>query len=86
MNSVRPGKRRRIVVQYMAPKMTSRSNRAAELLRHVVDGVCRVVVLAHLSEKNNTQQLALRSAAAAVGGGREIHVAAGDRPLTPIVV
>ena len=43
------------------------SNReAAVLLREAVDGECRVVVLAHLSEKNNTRELARRSAAAAL--------------------
>jgi len=73
--------------QRVSGRLGHLSNReAAELLRHVVDGVCRVVVLAHLSEKNNTRQLAHRSAAAVVGRGRQIHVAASDEPLTPIVV
>jgi phosphoribosyl 1,2-cyclic phosphodiesterase len=73
--------------QRVAGRLGHLSNReAAELLRHVVDRACRVVVLAHLSEKNNTRQLARRSAAAVVGGGREIHVAAADEPSEPIVL
>jgi phosphoribosyl 1,2-cyclic phosphodiesterase len=65
------------------------SNReAGELLRETVDGGCRAVVLAHLSEKNNTHELARRSALAALEGRQrrapEIRVAAHDRPTEPV--
>jgi phosphoribosyl 1,2-cyclic phosphodiesterase len=64
------------------------SNReAAALLRlSAVDG-CRVVVLAHLSETNNTPELAERSARAAVGRkGPEIRVAAPGGASAPLVL
>ena len=64
------------------------SNReAASLLRlTAVDG-CRAVVLAHLSETNNTPELAERSARSAVGRrGPEIRVAASGGPSAPLVL
>ena len=65
------------------------SNReTAALLRDVVKPSCRAVILAHLSEKNNTQALARQTAATALrdaGCARtEMRVARAGRP-TPAV-
>jgi phosphoribosyl 1,2-cyclic phosphodiesterase len=61
---------------------------AASLLREVVDGSCRAVVLAHLSEQNNTPELARGAASRALSaaGCKRVgmRVAAADRP-TPAV-
>jgi phosphoribosyl 1,2-cyclic phosphodiesterase len=61
---------------------------AGSLLREVVDGECHAVLLAHLSEKNNTDVLAQRSASSAVARGRrrrpEIHVTARHAPSPPV--
>jgi phosphoribosyl 1,2-cyclic phosphodiesterase len=75
--------------QRVSGRLGHLSNReAATLLRETVDGDCRAVVLAHLSEKNNTCELARRSATSAVGGDRgprpEIHVAQPGVPIAPI--
>ncbi len=62
------------------------NDEAARLLREVVDDSCRAVVLAHLSEHNNTPKLARGAAARALSAaGRkrlEMRVAATNR-LTP---
>lgn len=61
---------------------------AADLLERVVDGECRAVVLAHLSEKNNTPELARRAAGralAAAGGSRVAMRVASPRGATPEV-
>jgi phosphoribosyl 1,2-cyclic phosphodiesterase len=53
--------------QRVAGRMGHLSNvEAAELLERVVDDACQAVVLAHLSEHNNTPELARRSAAQAL--------------------
>jgi len=72
--------------QRVAGRLGHLSNReAALLLQETVDDGCRAVVLAHLSEKNNTRELAQRSARAAMGHRRpEILVATADVPLRPI--
>jgi phosphoribosyl 1,2-cyclic phosphodiesterase len=61
---------------------------AASLLRRTVVDGCRAVVLAHLSEHNNTPALARREAAAALSEGRarrtEMRVAVSRGP-TPEV-
>jgi phosphoribosyl 1,2-cyclic phosphodiesterase len=58
------------------------------LIKHTVDRRCRCVVLAHISEKNNTPELARASARRALrAGGRddvELRVATYDRPLDPV--
>jgi phosphoribosyl 1,2-cyclic phosphodiesterase len=63
---------------------------AAALLARVADDDCRAVVLAHLSEKNNTQALArsaASSALAAAGRKRyEMRVADARRPSVPLVL
>lgn len=55
------------------------NDEAAELLRRVVGSGCRAVVLAHLSEKNNTPTLALAAASRVLNRGLfrqiELHVA-----------
>jgi phosphoribosyl 1,2-cyclic phosphodiesterase len=78
--------------QRVSGRLGHLSNReAAALLREAAaDGECRAVVLAHLSEKNNTRDLARRSASAAFAGKRgarpAIHVAASASPTAPVVV
>ena len=60
---------------------------AAGLLRQVAGPSCRFVVLAHLSEKNNTRELARRCAAAAVNRNHatpQLLVAAADGPSAPV--
>jgi phosphoribosyl 1,2-cyclic phosphodiesterase len=63
---------------------------AARLLERVVDEGCRGVVLAHLSESNNTPALARDAAARALqrAGLRrvEMRVAAARRPSVPLVL
>lgn len=62
---------------------------AAALLSDVVDDRCRAVVLAHLSEHNNTPELARRTAAAAIvrtPGKRAAMRVASARGPTPAVV
>ena len=62
---------------------------AAELLTDVVDDRLKAVVLAHLSEHNNTPELARRTAAAAIArtpGRRAAMRVAAPRGLTPAVV
>jgi phosphoribosyl 1,2-cyclic phosphodiesterase len=74
--------------QRVAGRWGHLSNReAAAVLREAVDEQCRAVVLAHLSEHNNTPELARRTAAAALGSaarGLALHVAAGDGPSAPL--
>jgi len=76
--------------QRVGGRMGHLSNQeAAALLRRTVEPDCRAVVLAHLSEKNNTRVLARQAAAGALqsaGGKRaEMRVAAA-RSITPEVV
>jgi phosphoribosyl 1,2-cyclic phosphodiesterase len=62
---------------------------AAALLVDVVDDRCRAVVLAHLSEHNNSPELARRTAAAAIGrtkGKRAAMRVASPHGPTPAVV
>ena len=61
------------------------SNRdASSLLAHVLHDALRLVVLVHISEENNTKELAHSVAARAMKGhGAELHVAWQDRP-TPV--
>lgn len=60
------------------------NEQAAELLRGLDGGQIRDVVLAHLSEKNNTPELALDAAERALAGWRSprprLHVAGQDEP------
>jgi phosphoribosyl 1,2-cyclic phosphodiesterase len=76
--------------QRVSGRLGHLSNReAAALLRETADGSCRAVVLAHLSEKNNTHELARRSALSALGGrgmAPELLVAAADAPSPAICV
>jgi len=62
----------------------------ASLLRKVADDGCRAVVLAHLSEKNNTHALARTAASRALadaGNVRvEMRVARQRRPSAPVIV
>jgi phosphoribosyl 1,2-cyclic phosphodiesterase len=64
------------------------NNEAASLIRNTAGPECSAVILAHLSEKNNTQALARSTAAAAMleaGGKRaQMRVAAARRP-TPAI-
>jgi len=64
------------------------NSEAAALIKHSVDERCRCIVLAHLSEKNNTPELARASALRALQArGREqveVKVARFDRPLAPV--
>lgn len=64
------------------------NDEAAALLRRVVEPDCRAVILAHLSDKNNTQALARRTAAAALqtAGGKRVEMrVAAMHGLTPPV-
>jgi phosphoribosyl 1,2-cyclic phosphodiesterase len=64
------------------------NHEAAALLRYAVREECRAVILAHLSEKNNTHTLARRAAAGAVqaAGGRRVEMrVAATRGPTPAV-
>jgi len=64
------------------------NHETAELLRQTVGPDCRAVVLAHLSEKNNTHALARRIAGGAVfeAGGRRVEMRiASARSVTPPV-
>ena len=64
------------------------NDEAASLLRQVVSDNCRGVVLAHLSEKNNTPALARQTASrslAAAGASRvEMRVARAKQPTAPL--
>lgn len=75
--------------QRVSGRLGHLSNReAAALLSATVDADCRSVVLAHLSEKNNTRDLARRSACVALAAARrgevEVRIAAAEGP-TPAV-
>lgn len=75
--------------QRVAGRLGHLSNReAAQILVETVDGECQAVVLAHLSEHNNTPALARQAAgrALACGPGKRValRVAVADRP-TPVV-
>ena len=63
---------------------------AARLLEEVVSDSCRGVILGHLSEKNNTPELArstVRRALRRVGRGSvEVHVAKRRSPSPPVTV
>lgn len=57
---------------------------ASRLLAHVLHDALRVVVLVHISEENNTKELAHSVASRAMSGhGAQLHVAWQDRP-TPV--
>jgi phosphoribosyl 1,2-cyclic phosphodiesterase len=75
--------------QRVSGRMGHLSNHeTADLLRETVGPECRAVVLAHLSEKNNTQALARSVAGAAVheAGGRRVEMrVASARSVTPAV-
>ena len=64
------------------------NSEAAALIKHIVDERCRCIVLAHLSEKNNTPELARTSALRALHargrGGVDVKIARSDRPLAPV--
>lgn len=64
------------------------NSEAAALIKRSVDERCRCVVLAHLSEKNNTPELARTSALRALharGCERvDLRVARSDKPLAPV--
>jgi len=75
--------------QRVSGRLGHLSNRAAgEMLRHTAAENCRAVVLAHLSEKNNTPALARQAAANALaskGHGRvEMRVASSTKPTPPV--
>jgi phosphoribosyl 1,2-cyclic phosphodiesterase len=75
--------------QRVAGRLGHLSNReAADTLAEAADGSCRAVVLAHLSEKNNTPQLARGSALAALAragaSGVELRVAESASPTPEI--
>ncbi len=77
--------------QRIASRLGHLSNEeAASLLARSADGSCRAVVLAHLSERNNTQALARAAASAALAraGLRrfEMRVAERRRPSVPVVL
>ncbi len=63
---------------------------AARLLAHVVDDRCQAVVLAHLSARNNTPELARTAARRALRrAGRDsiaLHVAEGRAPSRPVAI
>lgn len=63
---------------------------AADELRRLVAAPMQALVLAHLSEENNTPEIAYETAAsvldAAGRGDVDIHMASQSRPLGPIVV
>lgn len=64
------------------------NDEAAALIRSTMGPSCSAVILAHLSEQNNTQALARHSAAAAMlaaGGKRAQMRVAAARRLTPAV-
>ena len=66
------------------------NDEAAGLLRLAIDDACQAVVLAHLSEHNNTPRRALASARSALtAAGRrkvELTVAARKAPTKPVVL
>jgi phosphoribosyl 1,2-cyclic phosphodiesterase len=66
------------------------NDETAELLGQIVGPDCRAVVLAHLSEKNNTHALARRSAGRALqeAGGRrtEMRIAAARSVTPPVLI
>jgi len=75
--------------QRVSGRLGHLSNReAGEMLRHTATEDCRAVVLAHLSEKNNTPALARRAAANALAsnGNRrvEMRVASPTKPTPPV--
>jgi len=66
------------------------NDQAAQLLQSLGDGLVEVVLLAHLSEKNNHPDLALRAARKAVSQGHsrpvrlELLTQTGPGPLIPV--
>ncbi len=66
------------------------NSEAAALIKHSVDERCRCIVLAHLSEKNNTPELARSSALRALRARGceqvELKIARFDRPMTPVLL
>jgi phosphoribosyl 1,2-cyclic phosphodiesterase len=73
----------------VAGKLGHLSNsEAAALIKHTVDERCRCIVLAHLSEKNNTPELARTSALRALHARGceqvDLRIARFDRPLAPV--
>ncbi len=77
--------------QRVAGRMGHLSNsEAAALIKHTVDERCRCIVLAHISEKNNTPELARASAFRALRARGledvEVRVARFDKPLAPVTL
>ncbi len=76
--------------QRIAGRLGHLSNeQAAALVRRAAEGGCRAVVLAHLSERNNTPELARASAMRALAGARsrvELRIASCRRPTRPVVL
>ena len=74
--------------QRVASRVGHLSNaEAGALLKHTVEAECRAVVLAHLSEKNNTAELARGAASralAATGYRPDVQVAARRAPTEPV--
>lgn len=67
--------------QRVAGRMGHLSNpEAAAVLKHTVSGNCRAVVLAHLSERNNTPELASRTAKRALAAAGFPRVAVRVAP------
>jgi len=64
------------------------NDEAAALLRHTIDDSCQAVILAHLSENNNTPLLARKSAAQALDTagqlGVALRVAVADAPTLAV--
>jgi phosphoribosyl 1,2-cyclic phosphodiesterase len=64
------------------------NHEAADVLAEAVDDNCRCVVLAHLSERNNTQELARRAAIAVLKESNrssvEVRVAEASAPTSPV--
>ena len=64
------------------------NDEAADLIRHTADEDCQAVVLAHLSDKNNSPDLARRAAARAVSdaGARRVSMRVATRKApTPAI-
>jgi phosphoribosyl 1,2-cyclic phosphodiesterase len=64
------------------------NDETAALLRHVVDERCQAVILAHLSEQNNTPALAAAAARRALWRTPKtaLAVADPDRPSRPVIL
>lgn len=64
------------------------NSEAAALIKHTVDERCRCIVLAHISEQNNTPELARASALRALRArgcaGVDLRVAGFEQPMTAL--